>query len=68
MTGPLELAELRARLNFAREAHREAVTELERLERKRNASPMALLILRRRVDTARKELVSARRRLLRSVR
>lgn len=68
MTEALELAALRARLTVAREGHRAAVAELERLERKPGgASAMALALARRRVETARAELVSARRCLLRPI-
>lgn len=70
MTDALELAALRERLHIAREAHRAAVAELERLERKRSprrASAFALQIARRRAETARIELAAARRALLRLV-
>ena len=67
MSDALELAALRERLIIAREAHREAVAELERLQRKPRVSPMALHLAGRRVDSAREELIAARRLLIRSV-
>jgi hypothetical protein len=64
----LELEALRARLAVARQSHREAVAELERLQNKRGgASAFALDLARQRLETARRELQSARRQLLRPI-
>jgi len=66
VTTPLELEALRARLAVARQSHRAAVAELERLQNKRGgASAFALDIARQRLELARRELQSARRQLLR---
>lgn len=61
------LEAMRARLAVARASHADATAELERLEKKRNASAFAISIARRRQATALAELKAARRAQLRRI-